>query len=94
MGTFAVKKSSTTNHGGTISSSGSANVKVNSEPAIMETGTDKVSCPITGHDNPFIATGSSTVLVNTKAMVRGGDTVSAPCGGTFTTGLSTNVKVG
>lgn len=90
----AATKSSTTNHGGTVSTPGSSNVNVNGIPAVMETSTDKVSCPLTGHDNPLIATGSSTVKVNGKAMVRENDTVSSPCGGSFTTSLSPNVKVG
>lgn len=90
----AATTASVTNHGGTVSTPGSSNVNVNGIPAVMETGTDHVSCPITGHDNPAIATGSSTVFVNNKAMVRETDTVSGPCGGAFTSGLSSNVLVG
>jgi uncharacterized Zn-binding protein involved in type VI secretion len=91
---FVATKSSITNHNGTVSTPGSPNVNVNGIPAVMETGTDHVACPISGHDNPTIATGSSKVKVNGKAMVRQNDTVSAPCGGAFTSNLSTNVKVG
>jgi uncharacterized Zn-binding protein involved in type VI secretion len=90
----AATTASKTDHNGTVSTSGSPNVFVNGINAVIETHTDHVSCPISGHDNPEIATGSNTVFVNDKAMVRETDTVSSPCGGAFDTNLSSNVLVG
>jgi len=90
----AATTSSKIDHNGTVSTSGSPNVFVNSKPAVRQTATDRVSCPISGHGNQLIATGSATVFVNSKAMVRETDTVVSPCGGFFNTNLSPNVFIG
>jgi uncharacterized Zn-binding protein involved in type VI secretion len=69
-----------TSHGGSVLSSSVAHFTVCGKPVVVVG--DKCSCPINGHQNCTIATGSSTHSVNGKAVAYDGDKTS--CGATLT----------
>ncbi|MYM90769.1 PAAR domain-containing protein [Rugamonas sp. FT82W] len=68
-----------TSHGGNVLSSSVGHFTVGGK-AVVVVG-DKCSCPVNGHQNCTVATGSSTHMVNGKAVAYNGDTTS--CGATL-----------
>ncbi|MYN19962.1 PAAR domain-containing protein [Rugamonas sp. FT107W] len=68
-----------TSHGGSVLSSSVAHFTVGGK-AVVVVG-DPCSCPITGHQNCTVASGSETHIVNGKPVAYAGDKTS--CGATL-----------
>lgn len=65
-----------TSHGGQVLNSSVAHFTVSGK-AVVVVG-DQCSCPVNGHQNCTVATGSSTHTINGKAVAYAGDKTS--CG--------------
>lgn len=74
-----------TSHGGQVLQSSVEHFVVNGKPVVVVG--DKCMCPINGHQNCTIASGSTAHSINGKAVAYGGDKTS--CGATLISSLET-----
>jgi uncharacterized Zn-binding protein involved in type VI secretion len=74
-----------TSHGGKVLDSSVAHFVVSGKPVVVVG--DKCICPINGHQNCTVASGSATHSINGKAVAYDGDKTS--CGATLISSLET-----
>ena len=74
-----------TSHGGKVLSSSVENFVVSGKPVVVIG--DKCICPVNGHQNCTIVSGSATHFINGKAVAYQGDKTS--CGATLISSIQT-----
>jgi uncharacterized Zn-binding protein involved in type VI secretion len=77
-----------TSHGGKVLNSSVAHFVVNGKPVVVVG--DKCMCPIKGHQNCTVVTGSATHTISGKAVAYHGDKTS--CGATLISSVQTFVQ--
>ena len=80
-----IRMGDATSHGGKVLQSSVEHFVVSGKPVVVVG--DKCMCPINGHQNCTIASGSATHSINGKAVAYDGDKTS--CGATLISSLQT-----
>ena len=77
--THVIRVGDTTSHGGKVLNSSVGHFVVGGKPVVVVG--DQCMCPVKGHENCSVASGSATHTVNGKAVAYDGDKTS--CGATL-----------